>query len=207
MDRALAIIEEHAKQGAALREQFLIEKGALLAEAALTTAKRLVQGKKILICGNGGSAADSQHLAGEFVNRFLVERSPLPCIALTTDTSIITAISNDYDFSRIFARQIEALANEGDVLLAISTSGNSKNVLLALEEATRMRLFCIVLTGEGGGEAATYADILLAVPSTRTPLIQEVHLACEHLFCQLVDYYLLENPLALQELDISEVHR
>ena len=198
MERALSIIHDHAKAGAALREQFFTANASLLTTAALTTAKHLVKGGKILICGNGGSAADSQHLAGEFVNRFLVERSALPCVALTTDTSVITAIGNDYDFSQIFARQLAALGQKDDIFVAITTSGNSRNVVLALQMAKKLGLFSIVLTGEGGGEAGGYADILFAVPSDHTPLIQEVHLACEHLFCQLVDYFLLENPGALK---------
>ncbi|MBQ7585672.1 MAG: D-sedoheptulose 7-phosphate isomerase [Desulfovibrionaceae bacterium] len=197
-DQALTLIIEHALSGAKLREQFFKESGSLLQTAALKTAQSLANGGKILICGNGGSAADSQHVAGEFVNRFLLDRPALPCMALTTDTSTLTAISNDFDFSKIFSRQVEAFGQKGDILVAISTSGNSPNVLAALEAAKQRELFSIALTGQGGGKAAQICDLLLAVPSAKTPLIQEVHLACEHLYCQLVDYYLFENPILLK---------
>ena len=187
----------HAREGAELRSRFFAEASPLLAQAALESARALVNGGKILLCGNGGSAADAQHIAGEFVNRFLIDRGALPAIALTTDTSVLTAIGNDSSFSQIFARQVEALGQKGDVLFAISTSGNSENILEALAWARRKGLLTICLTGEGGGRAAVLADMLLAVPSRKTPLIQEVHLACEHLYCELVDYYLFENVAAL----------
>ena len=198
-DGALAIIAEHATAGARLREQFFAEKASLVQTAALKIARSLANGGKILICGNGGSAADSQHVAGEFVNRFLIDRPALPCIALTTDTSILTAVGNDLNFGEIFKRQVEAFGRPGDILLAISTSGNSANIVEALVAARVKKLYSIALTGEPGGHAKQFCDLLLAVPSRFTPLIQEVHLACEHLLCQLVDYYLFENVGALQE--------
>ncbi len=142
---------------------------------------------KVLIFGNGGSAADAQHLAAEFVNRFLIDRPPLAAVALTTDTSVITSIGNDFSFDDIFAKQVIALGKEGDVALGISTSGNSTNVVLGIEAAVRQGMKTAVLTGEGGGRLADMADIVLAVPSRKTPVIQEVHLWIEHLICQLVD--------------------
>ena len=195
--KALARITQHADEGAELRRQFFAQAGPTLVKAAFASAKSLVSGGKILLCGNGGSAADAQHIAGEFVNRFLVDRGALPAIALTTDTSVITAIANDSAFTRVFARQVEALGQPGDILLAISTSGKSENILEALAEARKKGLLTIALTGEGGGRAAAFSDMLLAVPSRKTPLIQEVHLACEHLYCELVDYYLFDNVTAL----------
>ena len=157
----------------------------------------LAGGGKILLCGNGGSAADAQHLATEFVNRFLMDRPALPALALSTDTSALTAIGNDLDFSQIFARQVEALGRKGDLLVGISTSGNSANVLAALQTARRTGLFTVGLTGHGGGGMAPLCHILLETPTRHTPLVQELHIAAGHLFCQLTDYYLFENVTAL----------
>ena len=142
---------------------------------------------KVLICGNGGSAADAQHMAAEFVNRFIIDRPPLAAVALTTDTSIITSIGNDFSFDDIFAKQIYALGREGDVAIGISTSGNSRNVVAAMEAAASQGMKTVVLTGEGGGRLGEMADFTLAVPSKKTPIIQEVHIWLEHLLCQLVD--------------------
>lgn len=194
-----SIIQDHVAAGTVVRKKFFAENADLLQKAALLTARSLAGGGKLLICGNGGSAADSQHIAAEFVNRFLMDRPALPSIALTTDTSILTAVGNDSDFSKVFGRQIEALGHEGDVLLAISTSGTSENVVYAANVARERHLKVIGLTGEGGGDLGKICDILLAVPSRHTPVIQEVHLTCEHLLCQLVDHYLFENAAALQE--------
>jgi D-sedoheptulose 7-phosphate isomerase len=144
-------------------------------------------GGKILWMGNGGSAADSQHMAAEIVGRFQRERKGLPSIALTTDTSILTALANDFGYEQIFARQIEALGETGDVVVAISTSGNSPNILNGIEEARRRGLTVIGLTGAGGGRMADACDVLLAVPSNRTPRIQECHLLMEHILCDLID--------------------
>ena len=155
------------------------------------------RGGQILLCGNGGSAADAQHLAAEFVNRFLMDRPALPALALSTDTSALTAIGNDLDFSQIFARQVEALGRKGDLLVGISTSGNSANVLAALQTARRTGLFTVGLTGQGGGGMAPLCHILLETPTRHTPLVQELHIAAGHLFCQLTDYYLFENVTAL----------
>ncbi len=144
-------------------------------------------GKKILICGNGGSAADAQHIAAEFVGRYETERRALPAIALTTDTSALTAISNDYGFERVFARQVEALANEGDCLIAISTSGNSPNVIAAVMEARKRGCSVVGMTGANGKKLASLSDACVLVPAERTARIQEVHITIAHIWCELVD--------------------
>lgn len=205
MDETLKIIDNAAREGARLRENFFAQNARILDDGAFACAYALACGGKILICGNGGSAADAQHMAGEFVNRFLIDRPALPAIALTTDSSVLTAIGNDASFDNIFARQVEALGKPGDYLLAISTSGNSPNVLAAIHAARAKNLKVTGLTGHGGGKMANLCDWLLAVPSRSTPLIQEVHLACEHLFCQICDYYLFENPARItQALTVKE---
>lgn len=143
--------------------------------------------RKILIAGNGGSAADSQHIAAELVSRLNYDRPGLSAIALTTDTSALTAIGNDYGFERAFARQVEALGQEGDVFIAISTSGNSSNVLAALESARTQKLKTIGLTGKTGGKMAALCDIALKIPSTHTPNIQECHIMIGHIVCQIIE--------------------
>ncbi|HLE17431.1 MAG TPA: D-sedoheptulose 7-phosphate isomerase, partial [Syntrophales bacterium] len=159
---------------------------------ALTLA--LKRRNKILIFGNGGSAADAQHLAAEFVNRFMIERPPLAAMALSTDTSVITSIGNDYDFSEIFSKQIRALGQEGDVAWGISTSGNSPNVVKALETANKMKLVTIGLTGKDGGAIAGTVDYWLNVSSNSTPRIQEVHITVGHVICEMVDFKLFQRP-------------
>lgn len=144
-------------------------------------------GKKILICGNGGSAADAQHLAAEFVGRYETERRALPAVALTTDTSALTALANDYSFERVFARQVEALANEGDLLIGISTSGTSPNVIAAVMEARNRGCKVLGMTGANGKKLASLSDACLMVPSERTARIQEVHITASHIWCELVD--------------------
>lgn len=144
-------------------------------------------GNKILICGNGGSAADAQHLAAEFTGRYETERRALPAIALTTDTSALTAVSNDYGFERVFSRQVEALATTGDCLIAISTSGNSPNVIAAVMEARRRGCRIVSLTGSNGKKLASLSDACLMVPAERTARIQEVHITVMHIWCELLD--------------------
>lgn len=161
-----------------------------------TGAKRLAEcltgGCKVLIFGNGGSAADAQHIAAEFVNRFGIERPPLAAIALTTDTSILTSIGNDYCFDDIFSKQIQALGREGDVAWAISTSGNSVNILRGVEAAVKKKLTTIAMTGRGGRLAAL-ADLALTVASDSTARIQETHLIMAHILCELVERSLFPN--------------
>jgi len=144
-------------------------------------------GKKILLCGNGGSAADAQHIAAEFVGRYETERKALAAIALTTDTSALTALANDYDFERIFSRQVEALAREGDLLIALSTSGNSPNVNAAVVKAREIGCRTLGLTGAGGKKLASLCDECIMVPATRTARIQEAHITIAHLWCEAVD--------------------
>lgn len=200
MDRALQLIVRHAEDGAKLRREFFTREGERIAATARRLAVALGRGGKLLLAGNGGSAADAQHWAGEFVNRFLMDRPPLPAIALTTDTSVLTAIGNDFGYDLIFAKQIQAMAKEGDVFIGISTSGNSKNIVAALQAARRQNVFTIGLTGEGGGQMASLCDVLLAVPHTSTPLIQETHSAIGHLLCALTDHYLFEDVMAIKPL-------
>jgi D-sedoheptulose 7-phosphate isomerase len=145
-------------------------------------------GNKLLLFGNGGSAADAQHIAAEFVNRFRIERPPLPAIALTTDTSILTSIANDYDYSDTFAKQVRALGKEGDVAMAISTSGNAANVLAAIDACEQLKITTIGLTGGQGGKMLGKVDYLLRVSETRnTARIQETHILIDHVICELVD--------------------
>jgi D-sedoheptulose 7-phosphate isomerase len=162
---------------------------AAVVEAGRITADAMKQGRKLMVCGNGGSAADAQHLVAEFVSRLTVDRPALRAIALTTDTSILTAIGNDYSYDNIFERQIEALGIEGDVLLAISTSGNSKNCVKALKLAKALGIHTIAYTGNNGGAMATIADINVIIPSDTTMNIQESHLALEHIFCMVVERF------------------
>ena len=174
--------ESVAVKGATLiRNKLLIEK----AVALLTKTFRLK--KKLLIFGNGGSAADSQHLAAEFVGRFKRERKGLPAIALTTDTSALTALGNDYTFDIIFARQVEALGQKGDVAIGFSTSGRSRNVIEGLKTAKRLGLKTISLTGRDGGPIAKLTDVSIVVPSNVTARIQEAHLVTFHTICELVE--------------------
>ena len=197
-DDSKKMIMDYALAGATLRENFLTTHAGSIAAMAKVIAAALAQDGKILFCGNGGSAADAQHLAAEFVNRFLMDRPPLPGIALTTDTSALTAISNDFGFEQVFSKQVRALGRAGDVLLAISTSGTSPNITEALKAARNLGMTTMGLTGKGGGDMPALCDYLLDVPDDSTPLIQEIHITVGHLLCRLVDYYLFENVTALQ---------
>ena len=158
-----------------------------VASAGLRVRTALEKGRKILICGNGGSAADSQHMAAEFVGRFVKERQSLPALALTVDTSLLTAVGNDYGFDCVFSRQVEGLGQEGDVLIAISTSGNSANVVKAVKTAKEKGIYVIALTGENGGILAKESDFCLAVPSQVTARIQEMHIMIIHMICEVAE--------------------
>ena len=158
-----------------------------VASAGLRVRTALEKGRKILICGNGGSAADSQHMAAEFVGRFVKERQSLPALALTVDTSLLTAVGNDYGFDCVFSRQVEGLGQEGDVLIAISTSGNSANVVKAVKTAKEKGIYVIALTGENGGILAKGSDLCLAVPSQVTARIQEMHIMIIHMICEIAE--------------------
>lgn len=150
-------------------------------------------GGKILWCGNGGSAADAQHLNGQLVVRFRHDRAGIPSIALSTDTSILTAASNNYGYEHIFQRQVETLARKGDVVVAVSTSGNSRNVYLALEAARKIGAVTVAFTGRGGGQIAKAADFLFEVPSNDTPRIQEAHILAGHILCEVLELELTQN--------------
>lgn len=168
-------------------------------QTALETASRaciacLQGGGKLLLAGNGGSAADAQHIAGEFVSRFAFDRPGLPAIALTTDTSILTAIGNDYGYEKLFARQVQAHGQKGDMFIGYSTSGQSPNVLLAFKEARSRGMICIGLTGNRGGPMRELCDYLLEVPSADTPKIQEGHLVLGHILCGLVENAIFRAP-------------
>jgi D-sedoheptulose 7-phosphate isomerase len=160
---------------------------ATLTEAAEATAAALVSGHKLMVAGNGGSAADAQHLVAEFVCRLVDDRPAMRAVALTTDSSILTAVGNDYGFDRVFERQIEALGQAGDVFLGISTSGNSPNVLRALELSREIGIVTIGLTGRTGGKMAPLCNYCLSIPSDVTMYIQQAHLALEHIFCMIVE--------------------
>jgi len=179
---AAGLLDEHLQVIHDLRELV-----PAIERAAGEIDRRLRDGGTVFFMGNGGSAADSQHLAAELVGRFKIERSALSGIALTTDTSILTSVGNDYGFDQIFARQVEALCGEKDVVVALSTSGNSPNVLLALEAAGRLGAYRIGLTGRGGGTMSAHCEQCLAVPSTSTARIQEAHILIGHILCDLVE--------------------
>ncbi len=159
----------------------------LIMQAGELIRQTLHSGNKILICGNGGSAADAQHIAAELVGRYEKERRAWPAIALTTDTSALTALSNDYGFEEVFARQVQALARENDLLIALSTSGRSPNVIRAAEKARELGCKTIALTGADGGPLSSVCDLVLSVPAGRTSRVQELHITIGHLWCEMVD--------------------
>lgn len=180
----------HFNESAELKIQAAAALAQPIAEAAELMFSALSQGNKILACGNGGSAADCQHFAAELVGRFERERLPLPAISLTVDTSILTAVGNDYGYRDIFAKQVQALGQPGDILLAISTSGNSASVIAAIEVAQERDMRVVALTGRGGGEMAkllTESDVHICVPHDRTARIQEVHILAIHCLCDGID--------------------
>lgn len=180
------------KEGAELRLKMAETMGESIPAAAEAIADAFKAGRKLLLFGNGGSAADAQHIAAEFMNRFLIERPPLPAIALTTDTSVLTSIANDYAFDDIFSKQVKALGKKGDVALGITTSGSSANVLKALRAAKKLGMITITLTGEVG-KAASLADIALQIPSRSVPRIQEAHIVVGHILCELTDTLLFKD--------------
>jgi D-sedoheptulose 7-phosphate isomerase len=183
------------RESADIKMRFIRQNAEALTLAVQMVVEAFKAGNKILLFGNGGSAADAQHIAAEFVNRFLIERPPLPAIALTTDTSILTSISNDYGYADSFAKQVKALGKEGDVAIGISTSGAAANVLKAIKAAKEMGLKTVGLAGRDGGELAKLVDIALVVDSQIVPRIQEVHITIGHVLCEMVDRMLFQHPL------------
>ena len=184
------IIQKRFKESAEVKARFLKENLTKLLEVIKLISHTFEAGNKVFFFGNGGSAADAQHIAAEFVNRYIMDRPPLPAIALTTDTSILTSIANDMAFTEIFSRQIKALGKEGDVAVGISTSGNSPNVIKAFEVAKEMGMKSVALTGNEGGGLTKIADISLTVSSTSTPRVQETHILVGHLLCEMVEHQL-----------------
>ncbi len=186
-DSGRELVRARLEESARVKQALAAQSADDIVAAARMLTDALKSGRKILLCGNGGSAADAQHVAAEFVSRYLKERRALPAIALTVDTSILTAIGNDYSFDRVFARQVEALAEPGDVLVGITTSGNSRDVLAAVAVARRVGVRTIGLTGQSGGKLADVVDLCLKMPSSETPRIQEGHIAVAHVICELVE--------------------
>lgn len=181
--RIAAIFQDSAQ----LTQQVAADLSVQIEKAVNMIIAALRDGGKVALCGNGGSAADAQHIAGELVGRFRQERQGLAAIALTTDTSVLTAVGNDYGFDQIFARQVEALLGPGDVLIAISTSGNAQNVVAAAQAARSQQVKTIGMTGASGGKLASAVDLCLKVPSQQTPRIQEIHITIGHIICELVE--------------------
>ena len=202
-----AIVREQLQRGIAVVEAVAADATihATLAEAALRTANAMKSGHKLLVAGNGGSAADAQHTVAEFVSRLCVDRPALRAIALTTDTSILTAIGNDYGYEHSFERQVEALGQPGDVLLGISTSGNSPNLLRAFESARQIGILNVGLTGQSGGKMVPLCDYLIRIPSPVTMYIQQAHLALEHIFCLLVEQAYFGDEFAAKALATTEL--
>lgn len=186
--RAMTDVERLFHRSIEVKLAFLAEGGAAVVERmAEAVLAALRAGRRVYLCGNGGSAADSQHIAGEFVGRFMKERAPLPCVALSTDTSILTALGNDYSFDIVFERQVNALVEKGDVLIALSTSGNSTNVLRAVQAAKARGAVTLGFAGRGGGKLKELADLCLVAPADESARIQELHITAGHIVCDLVE--------------------
>jgi D-sedoheptulose 7-phosphate isomerase len=181
------------EESAQVKVAFVRDNVDKIVEVVQLIAQAFREGKKVLLFGNGGSATDASHIAAEFVNRFLMERPPLPAIALNTDVAVLTSISNDYDYTQVFSKQLSALGHEGDVVIAISTSGNSLNVIKALDVAKKNHMKTVVLTGGTGGKLANAADFTFIVKTKHTPRIQETHITLGHTICQMVDEELFGN--------------
>jgi D-sedoheptulose 7-phosphate isomerase len=182
------------KESVEIKKRFVESHAEVIADVSKMIAGAFNEGKKLILFGNGGSSTDASHIAAEFVNRFQMERPPLPAIALNTDMAVITAIGNDYGFTEVFSKQLKALANEGDVVIAISTSGTSKNVIKALEVARRKKLKTVAFTGAKGKKLSSGVDYAFVVPSEITARIQEVHITLGHVLCQMVEEILFEAP-------------
>ncbi|ARQ96930.1 phosphoheptose isomerase [Campylobacter lanienae NCTC 13004] len=189
MENLNSYIKEHFQESILVKEQILKDENliTLIKNASLEVIKAYKNGNKTLLAGNGGSAADAQHIAGEFVSRFYFDRPGIASIALTTDTSILTAIGNDYGYENLFARQVQAQGVKGDVFIGISTSGNSANIIEALKVCKEKEIISIGLTGQSGGKMADLCDYCIKVPSNCTPRIQESHIVIGHIICAIVE--------------------
>jgi D-sedoheptulose 7-phosphate isomerase len=185
-------IEKALEESVRVKQAFVRKNAEGLIQLATQVTRAFTNDRKLLLCGNGGSAADAQHIAAEFVNRFVLERPPLPAVALTTDTSVLTSIGNDYSFDEVFSKQVKAIGMEGDVLLGISTSGNSKNVIEAVKAAREQGLYTAGLLGGDGGGLRTEVELSLVVESRVTARVQETHIFAGHLLCQMVDDMLFQ---------------
>jgi D-sedoheptulose 7-phosphate isomerase len=194
-ERAQELVRDRIQSSIDVKQALLRDSAfhALVAQVAAQIVESLRAGGKVLFFGNGGSAADAQHLAAEFTGRYLKERRALPALALHANTSSLTAIGNDYGFEFVFARQLEALGKEGDVAIGISTSGNSANVLRAMESAKAKKIYTVALVGASGGAMKKLADCALCMPSDETPRIQECHILTGHLICEIVEQMLFED--------------
>ncbi len=181
------------QESISVKQQFLDENVETIIEVSVLLADTFSKGNKLLLFGNGGSASDASHIAAEFVNRFKMERPAFPAIALNTDTAVLTSIANDYGYDNIFERQLKAIAQVGDAVIAISTSGNSPNVIKAVKAAKGKKLKTIALTGARGDKLASLADYVFAVPSNNTPRIQETHITLGHVLCQMVEEIIFET--------------
>ena len=190
------IIDKILKDSLRIKEAFIRENTPHLILLAEKIAAAFTSDRKLMICGNGGSAADAQHIAAEFVNRYTLERPPLPALALTTDTSIITSIGNDYSFDDVFSKQVKALGIEGDILLVMSTSGESKNLLLAVKDASNRGIYTAGFIGSSEGKLANVVDLALISNTDLTPRIQEAYILAGHILCHLVDYILFKRHLS-----------
>ena len=192
-DAALELLRQQVEESCKVKRSLSADLLNAIFSLAQKTARAYQAGKKVLLMGNGGSAADAQHIAAELVGRFRMQRKPLPAIALTTDTSILTAVSNDFGFEECFARQVQALGVAGDIVIAISTSGRSANILKAVESARVLGCYTAAFTGRTGGDLAKKIDCLVAVPSEETPRIQESHSLIGHMYCDLVERELFQG--------------
>ncbi len=192
----MPFIDEYLAQSAAAFAAFKdAAHGQVMADMAARIEQSFRAGGKLLLCGNGGSAGDAQHIAGEFLSRLMYDRAPLPAVALTTDTSVLTAIGNDYGYDQVFERQVRGLGRAGDVLIGLSTSGASPNVLRAFAAARAQGVVCLGFTGARGGPMHGACDAILAVPSTATPIIQQLHITAAHIICALVEQAMFpQNP-------------
>jgi D-sedoheptulose 7-phosphate isomerase len=189
-EKIVKIFEESIE----VKKKFVEDNVDTIIEVTKAIADAFNKGKKLILFGNGGSATDASHIAAEFINRFQKERPSLPAISLSTDMAVITSIANDYDFSEVFAKQLKSLSEEGDIVIAISTSGTSPNVLKAMDVAKRRRLTTVAFTGSRGDKLASKATYAFVVPSDKTPRIQETHITLGHVLCRMVEEILFEAP-------------